>query len=292
MYQTETQYLLSLLKKASREEILPRFKQVKPELKLNLDNFKDYVTEADTSASKYILDRIRDNFPGSYSEEHKSADRFDYDLIWQLDPVDGTQEFIDGYEVGFGCHAALLQKQTGGNYLPVAGIIYLPMKEEAWYFDGERVHHEVSDTIATIPDYKDSKQKIRGFQRKVDENDALDEVYRSIAGSLQKPFSVELLGGAACAFTSLLNNEINLFAFNCDIPKDWDVAMAIPIIQALGGWITDFDGHEFINLNQPDDAGGDPYLRKGIVSSIVFPKEQILPMLNTSQLILKAPALP
>ncbi len=286
MYQKETQQMLSLIRDAAVTEIIPRYQNVTAEMKYESDNFKDYVTEADKAASKKILSTVRPQFPGSYSEEHKHVDRFDHDLIWQLDPVDGTHEFIVGFRNGFGCNAALLERNTDNDFVPRVGIIYIPMTKEAWYYDGFETCWEIDGIKQKTP--LRTKKSIVGSQRKVDTNPQLNTIYKQIGIELGLSVKIQEAGGAAAALADLCRGDINLHVFNYDIAKDWDIAMAIPIIEGLGGWVSDLEGNSFSNLNRPDDSGGDPYLRKGFMASIVFTKEQILPHIDPALFIEKA----
>ena len=116
------------------------------------------------AASRYILERIRVRFPGSYSEEQKYPDRFDYDYVWQLDPVDGTQEFYSGMANGYAVNAALLHRQANGTYQSIAGIIYLPSSDTVWYSNGKTLNRPAQPT----------RQQLCGWNRAVDPNKAVD----------------------------------------------------------------------------------------------------------------------
>jgi len=84
IYTKEVKQMIELMLKASKKEILPRWGKVKAKQKGGKKRFKDIVTKADIKTSSFILKNIRKKFPGSYSEEHKYSDRFNYDLIWQI----------------------------------------------------------------------------------------------------------------------------------------------------------------------------------------------------------------
>lgn len=280
-YYSDIPLMVDLIKEAARMEILPLWKKCMGKNKTTHD-FVDIVTDADKRASNYILERIEKKFPGSYSEEDKRADRFENDIIWQIDPLDGTQEFCEHIEEGYACHAALLKK-INGFYEPVAGIIYLPGTDTLWYSDGKKVVFERKGIKLKIPE-KD-RSKIRGYVRKVDPNGEVIDFYHDIGDKLGMRVEVIHSGGAGASISDLLEGKINLIVMNYDYTKEWDLAMAEPIIKAIGGFICDLDGNDFV-YNRKDVPGlGEPYNLKGYIISTVFSKEEILPHITEKLLI-------
>lgn len=265
--------MIALMREASETEIMPRFRKALATDKQGGD-FYDPVTEADLKASQYILDRIRPDFPGSYSEEHKHADRFDYDLIWQLDPVDGTHEFVEGIQDGFAMHAALLQRQSNDKFKSVAGIVYLPGVDKLCYTDGSgEVFLEIEGQRTPVA--KPDRSEIRGFIRGVDPCKTLPGNYQKLGKALNIPAREIPCGGAGAGLMAMLEGQINLLIFSFNYSKEWDIAMLDPIIKALGGFVCDADGHDF-PYNRPDDKYGEPYNLRGAILSYSFTKEEII----------------
>lgn len=100
-----------------------------------VDHGKDYgqiVTVADLDISKAILDGdgsfpgIRHIYPGSFSEESDDKERRSAKEIYELDPIDGTGDFVDTYAgsnvMGPTTLLAKLRRGPDGFY-PVAGLI-------------------------------------------------------------------------------------------------------------------------------------------------------------------------
>lgn len=270
----EVKYMVGLLRSAAKNEILPRWGKVTVSEKGQIKKFRDIVTEADIEASKFILDDIRKKFPGSYSEEHKYDDRFENDMLWQIDPVDGTDEFINQIVDGYACHAALLQKQSDGTYYPVAGIIYLPGVDKLWAYDGKDVIFLNKGFPVTIPIL--SNNKLVGWIRKVDPNKQLADFYNHLGKKLGLPVDIDYGGGSGASIASLLEGKTNLIIMNYDYTKEWDLAMAEPIIKARGGFICDLDGNSFEYNRKYSEGHKEPYNLKGYVISIAFKKNEIL----------------
>jgi len=86
--------------------------------------YGDVITEVDHMAEKIILDEISSTFPGHKIHSEEAGDNgLESDWFWQVDPLDGTNNFAIGLPV-FSSSITLLYKNK-----PVLGIIYEPMVE-------------------------------------------------------------------------------------------------------------------------------------------------------------------
>ncbi|MCL4113817.1 UNVERIFIED_CONTAM: hypothetical protein GTU68_037542 [Idotea baltica] len=95
------------------------------------------LTEADTLANAHIVKELLRLYPDIpiISEEEKLrpySERKDWDVCWEVDPLDGTKEFINR-NGEFTVNIALLQDGQS-----VAGVIYAPVPElTAWAQAGQ-----------------------------------------------------------------------------------------------------------------------------------------------------------
>lgn len=268
--------IIPVLIDAARKEILPRFGKVVEETKiLTQSGYKDTVTAADKGASKRILERVRKKFPGSYSEEDLYEDRFDYDLVWHFDPVDGTREFCEQIKDGYAVNAALLQKLRNGNFWPVSGIIYRPGDNTLVYNDGKRNYLFRNDEEHKIK--TTSREMILGWTRKIDQSQKLVGFYKELGDKLNLPIRIMPGGGIGASIVDLLEGKINLIIYNYNITREWDWAMSVPIITSMGGFICDLNGNAFTNFNRKPNAKKEEYDLNGVVASIAFKKEEVIP---------------
>lgn len=92
------------------------------------------LTQADTASHKAIMAYLDKTDIPVLSEEGKHAayeSRKDWELLWVVDPLDGTKEFIKR-NGEFTVNIALVQHQKpilGVIYVPVTGELYLGVKE-------------------------------------------------------------------------------------------------------------------------------------------------------------------
>ena len=83
---------------------------------------RDPVTAADKEVQKYLSDKIKAKYPahGIVGEEGDSSSDSLPDIVWVLDPLDGTRNFMHG----FPCYASSIGIMFKG--LPIAGAIFIP----------------------------------------------------------------------------------------------------------------------------------------------------------------------
>ena len=95
----------------------------------------DMATSADLAAEKFIVGRIRKDFPDSriLSEESYTQADLGHGSLFVIDPIDGTHNFIQGIPL-WGVSVAHYS-----NGLPAAGGIYLVPQQEMLY--AERGNH-------------------------------------------------------------------------------------------------------------------------------------------------------
>ncbi|MDB6453734.1 inositol monophosphatase family protein [Falsirhodobacter sp. 20TX0035] len=144
MDQTTRDGLIDAVRRAAREEILPRFRNLSPDAIGMKSGPQDLVTVADTAAERSIAAAARALCPGALivGEEAVEADpalldrlaTADHAVI--IDPIDGTGNFVNGM-ASFGTILAVTEAgQT------VFGLLYDPVGDDwimatkgqgAWY---------------------------------------------------------------------------------------------------------------------------------------------------------------
>ena len=106
----------------------------------------DPVTKADREIEQLLTARIRAAYPdhGILGEEY-GGDTLDRDMIWTIDPIDGTRAYVEGLP-SWCITIALLHKRV-----PEFGLIYIPLYDDWTYTDGDDVIHNdrvITDRLA------------------------------------------------------------------------------------------------------------------------------------------------
>ncbi|OLP16453.1 3'-phosphoadenosine 5'-phosphosulfate 3'-phosphatase [Leptolyngbya sp. 'hensonii'] len=92
----------------------------------------DYVTNVDRELDRYLSNAFQSLFPedGIVTEENaQSRDAFfrNVDRLWVIDPLDGTEDFIQG-KAEYSVMVGLLQASR-----PIAGWIYAPVTDQMYF---------------------------------------------------------------------------------------------------------------------------------------------------------------
>jgi myo-inositol-1(or 4)-monophosphatase len=125
----ELQRLVQLVRRAAREELLPRFNQVQRRYKAD----GSQVTEADLAMQQRLTAELAERWPdvGLLGEEMTAAEQQARlarpgNGLWLLDPLDGTSNFAAGIPF-FSVSLALLREDR-----VQLGVVYDPSRDECF----------------------------------------------------------------------------------------------------------------------------------------------------------------
>jgi len=239
-------------------KILPQFrKALKVENKDRGTGF-DPVTAADTAAERAMRQAIRKRFPdhGITGEEyaaHASSSRY----TWVLDPIDGTRAFMCGLPT-WGVLIGVLDGET-----PIVGMMDQPyVGDRFWAAGGKAQMRSADGRVRSI--------KTRKCARLADA--VLSATSMQIFSTRTELASFNRLAeatrllrfGADCyAYCMLAAGHIDLVV-EAGL-KDVDIVALIPIIEAAGGVVTNWQGGSAASGGQVI-ASGDPALHEAALA--------------------------
>ena len=218
---------------------LQRFYQQHVEVQIKADNTP--VTEADLFVSQFLTEKLTALFPNVpvLSEENchiPFEERKDWKEYWLIDPLDGTQQFINRTDQ-FSVLITLVRKNK-----PVLSIIHAPILSTTYYAmedfgafkkQGEQVQKLSKNTIKTDRTFADSPLRIA-----VGATTSQEKV-RSI---LPANFPCEFV---VVGSSSLKSGFVAEGAVDCYVrlgqTGEWDTAGAEVLLGETGGTI--FDPH-------------------------------------------------
>jgi 3'-phosphoadenosine 5'-phosphosulfate (PAPS) 3'-phosphatase len=232
--------------------------------------YSERFTSIDTAISSLLLQRAREVFPQSYSEEDLPESPLTDKYFWQIDPLDGTDELIEGRLPFCGVSAALHKLRVDGQYEPIAGLLYLPAPEVMVVGDTANNHLAITRKGRDCRIRERDRSRVRGYVRECDPNDEVKAYYHALGTKFGIRSESINCGGAVHAFVSLILDEINVLCFNYGYSKEWDVSAAEPILKLLGGFLCDLDGAPF-TYNREDFLN-----RRGFLASISFAQNELM----------------
>ena len=192
------------------------------------------VTYVDKQAEQLIVEGLRKLIPAAgFVTEEGTAGAAGEELMWIIDPLDGTTNYIHGI---FPCSVSIALSERGEM---VAGVVYEMGLDElfkAWkggpaLLNGTEIrvaqsYHSVDTLIGTGFPYYD-------FDRVDRYIDVLRELMRTTRGLRRMgSAAVDLCYVAAGRFDAFFEHALHA----------WDVAAGAFIVRQAGGRVTDFDG--------------------------------------------------
>ncbi|MGD9479320.1 inositol monophosphatase family protein [Shinella sp. G-2] len=221
---------------AAAETIRPWFRK-----RMEVDAKADAspVTIADRDAETIMRRMIEDAFPehGIRGEEFGVC-RADADWVWVLDPIDGTKSFLSG-SLAFGTQIALLYRGR-----PVLGLINQPITGERWLGTG------ASATLNGEPIRTSDKTRLDEailYTSALEQFDrARHDHFAALAAKVRfSRFSHDCYAAGLLALGGIdILVESNVF--------DYDILPQMPIIEAAGGIVTDWEGRPLADASRYD----------------------------------------
>ena len=212
------------------------------------------VTEADLFVSQFLIEKLTALFPEIpvLSEENCNISfeqRQTWQTYWLIDPLDGTQQFIDRTDQ-FSVLITLVR-----NHQPVLGVIHFPILNITYY------------AMKDFGAFKQSEKKITRLQpRKID----LTKPLKIAVGATtsQKKVQSILAKNLPCEFTvvgssSLKSGLVTEGAVDCYVclgkTGEWDTAGAEILLAEINGMIFD-PQYQPLTYNQRESLINPPFV--------------------------------
>jgi myo-inositol-1(or 4)-monophosphatase len=180
-------------------------------------HFRDPVSEIDRDVEALIRAEVASRFPGHdvLGEEDEARPGLGHAVIWAVDPIDGTTNFVNGFPLFASSIGVLRDGQ------PVAGAVWCSTSHALrpgtyharsggkLYFEAEELAVHSNPAI---------RQRLVGLATPAGES---------------LPWDMRRTGSASleCAFVAAGLLEVARF----DQPNVWDIAGGIPLVLAAGG---------------------------------------------------------
>ena len=211
------------------------------------------VTNADRNAEMLMREAIKSRFPdhGIIGEEF-GRERDDADVVWVLDPIDGTQSFIHGVPL----YTTLIGILVNGK--PEVGVIYAPALQEmvsaatgtGCTLNREKVNVRLCDKLSDATFLTTDMEHIykHGYSEQFEKLLHQTRIHRTWGDAYGH--MMVAIGRADFMFDPILNL--------------WDAAALLPVIKEAGGSYFDVKGNETIDTGSAISTI--PALKKEILS--------------------------
>ena len=197
----------------------------------------DPVSEADLAVDKFLHRELGRLLPAAAWLSEESTDdrtRVGQDLIWLVDPIDGTRDFVRGRS-GWAISVALV---SAGK--PLIGMLSAPARGEEWFSVAGR-----GAALNGKPLRASTRARFSGARVPVDQLPSAD----SDLVIVEKPNSIAL------RIAMVANDEADLVA-TLRWGFEWDIGAAALIAREAGARVTDAFGKPLAyNKRDPRDFG-------------------------------------
>lgn len=203
---------------------------------------RDMASEVDYAIEDQVRTFLAEHTPeiGFLGEEHGLSGMAD-GLMWALDPVDGTVNFIHGSPLCAISLGLITENRSvlGVIDLPFLGNRYSAAEGNGAHADGQAISvsttQQVSDAVVALGDYAVG----RGA---VEKNRARFAITQRLAEAVQR---VRMHGSAAIDLAWLATGQVDAVVMLAN--KPWDTAAGVVVAREAGALIADRDGspHSF-----------------------------------------------
>jgi len=209
-------------------------------------NDREPVTDADRVANEMIVERLMREFPGDGILAEESVDtehRLNKERVWMVDPLDGTNGFIDG-NGDFAVQIGLAEGERG-----VLGVVYQPVRDllyRAVRNGGTWVEAPgVQPRQARVSDKRDL-QTMRLAASRSHRSPRMDQVVKSF-GVKQEVRR----GSVGIKIGLIVEQHCDLYVHLSPRTKQWDTCAPEVILTEAGGRLSDLFGGP-VRYNVPE----------------------------------------
>ena len=189
------------------------------EFEINTKKDLSPVTSADLDADKYIVKKLKENFPEIpvISEESGIPDYEERKLwtrFWLVDPLDGTKEFINK-NGEFTVNIALVE-----NEIPVLGVVYAPAMQVLYYAEKGKGAWKVEDNKQPIQIFSEKAHKDQPLRVVESRSHKSEELEQFLANY---NISERVSAGSSLKFCVVAENKADIYP-RLGPTMEWDVA--------------------------------------------------------------------
>ena len=231
----------------------------------NLDNDLEPVTQADRIANELIVTRLQREFPndGILAEESVDTERrLGKSRVWMVDPLDGTNGFIDG-NGDFAVQIGLVEDGkvvVAVVYQPLPGVLYRAVRGEGTWIERPEFAPERART-SDVSDLPSMRMAASRSHRNPRQNRVVEHF--GFREEVQR-------GSVGIKIGLIIEQQCDVYIHLSSRTKQWDTCAPQLILTEAGGRMSDLFGGP-LNYNVPDLQN-----RNGLVASNGAAHDQII----------------
>ncbi len=196
----------------------------------------DFVTYVDKTSEQRIVERLKEILPeAGFIAEEGSESRINKPLMWIIDPLDGTTNYIHGMSPYAVSIALMHQEEIVGGVVYEVGLdeCFYAWKNGGAFLNGKPI---------SVSQQKDLEESLLATGFPYYDYSRLQNFMGSLSYFIQNTHGVRRLGTAATDLVYVACGRFEAFYEYGLSP--WDVAAGAIIVKEAGGEVCDYSGGE------------------------------------------------
>lgn len=225
----------------------------------SLKGSRDFVTEVDRTAERMIAGILLAAEPGARMVgEEMSPDVITDGLIWIVDPLDGTTNFLHGFPSYAVSIAAALD-----SVLEAGVVLQVPRNETYSAARGGGSWH--GDRRLTVSSIEEPEFALIGTGFPFRDVSRLEEYQRQFGRVARATSGIRRPGAAALDLADVAVGRFD--GFWEQRLSAWDIAAGTLLIREAGGLVTDFSGRD-IGIEHTGVVAGNPAIHAWLIETL------------------------
>jgi myo-inositol-1(or 4)-monophosphatase len=229
--------MLTIAVKAARRagNLIHRAADNLDHLTVTKKSHSDYVSEVDRAAEQAIITTLLDSYPTHAILAEESGAQGDSEYLWIIDPLDGTTNFLHGYQQ----YSVSIALQHNG--VLTQAVIYDPTKNDLFTATRGRGAY-LNDRRLRVSKRLYLADCLIGTGFPYTNFDHLDAYMNILRDMMQKTSGLRRPGSAALDLAYTAAGRYDGF-FETSL-KPWDIAAGCLLITEAGGLVGDLQGND------------------------------------------------
>ena len=204
-------------------------------LEITTKGRNDYVSDVDRLAEQEIIDVIKRAYPDHAIMAEESGVKGEHDIVWIIDPLDGTTNFLHGFPHYCVSIAVKVKKRVEH------AVIYDPLRDELFTASrGEGA--KLNDRRLRVSKRRELNDALlaTGFPFKYPEHH--DAYMNSFKALFTQVADIRRAGSAALDLAYVAAGRVDGY-WEIGL-QNWDFAAGMLLVEEAGGLVTDFAGQD------------------------------------------------
>ncbi|MEM8858658.1 MAG: inositol monophosphatase family protein [Chloroflexota bacterium] len=227
--------------------------------------FRDVVTDADLASQNLITQMVLDRYPthGFLSEEDDGSLPTKGNVIWVIDPIDGTSNFSRQSPLFCVSIAAAYPPTDDGSLEFITGVVLDPIRNEIFTAskNGGAFRNGQPISPSSVDDLNDAIVAL-DWPRDPEERNQILTLCNTVA---HKTKTTRSIGTAALALCYVACGRLDVY-YHMNL-QPWDIAAAALILEEAGGSFSNFTGGQW-RLGEKSALGTNGTLHTAFISLI------------------------